>query len=103
MSRKPCKYHCDYGDGQYCQYDGECCLNSSKPPLGCSPYYVNISARICELCDAIKRHSTEKGFHNKILLWAKEIIYLNEMDRSLKHDEKQRTWVENRDGTLKEI
>ena len=73
-----------------------------KPPLGCSPYYVNISARICDLCDAIKRHATGTGTHNKVLLWAKEIIYLNEMDRSLKHDEKQRTWVENRDGTLRE-
>jgi hypothetical protein len=64
---------------------------------------VNISARICELCEAIKRYSTEERRHNQILLWAKEIIYLNEMDRSLKHDEKQRTWVENKDGTLKEI
>ena len=54
------------------------------------------------MCDAIKRHATGTGTHNKVLLWAKEIIYLNEMDRSLKHDEKQRTWVENRDGTLRE-
>lgn len=76
---------------------------SEKPPMGCSPYYIHISARICELCEAIKRYSTEKGFHNKILLWAKEIIYLNEMDRSLDHDAKQKTWVENKDGTLKEI
>ena len=107
MSKKPCKYHCEYSDGEYCTRDGECFMNSnqtiSKPTVGCSPYYVNISARICELCEAIKRYSTEKGRHNQILLWAKEIIYLNEMDRSLKNDEKQRTWVENRDGTLKEI
>lgn len=74
-----------------------------KPPIGCSPYYVNISARICELCEAIKRHSTEKGKHNQIKLWATEIIYLNEMDRSLQRVSEEKTWVEQKDGTLKEV
>lgn len=75
---------------------------TSKPPLGCSPYYVSISARICELCEAIKRHSTEKGKHNQIKLWAIEILNLNEMDRTLDRVSKEKTWVEEKDGTLKE-
>lgn len=103
MSKKPCKYHCDYGDGQHCRYDGDCVMNSSKPPMGCSPYYVNVSARICELCEAIKRYSTEKGSHNKIKLWASEIMYLNEIDRNLKRIEAEKVWFEQKDGTLKEV
>lgn len=74
-----------------------------KPPVGCSPYYVSISARICELCEAIKRKSTENGKHNQIKLWATEILYLNEMDRDLKRVEKEKTWVEKKDGTLEEV
>lgn len=77
--------------------------DNSKPPLGCSPYYVSISARICELCEAIKRYSTESKQHNKIRLWATEILYLNEMDRMLRRTEQEKTWVEEKDGTLKEV
>lgn len=76
---------------------------SEKPPTGCSPYYVNISARICELCESIKRYSTETGKHNQIKLWLSEIMYLNEMDRNLRHIEKEKTWMEQKDGTLKEM
>ena len=75
----------------------------TKPPVGCSPYYVSISARICELCEAIKRYSTEKGKHNQIKLWAAEIMYLNEVDRFLKRVSEEKTWVEQKDGTLKEM
>ena len=74
-----------------------------KPPLGCSPYYVSASARICELCEAIKRASTQSGKHNQIKLWAAEIQYLNEMDRMLRRVEEEKVWVENKDGTLKEV
>lgn len=74
-----------------------------KPPLGCSPYYVSASARICELCEAIKRASTQSGKHNQIKLWATEIQYLNEMDRMLRRVEAEKTWVEEKDGTLKEV
>ena len=74
-----------------------------KPPLGCSPYYVSASARICELCEAIKRASTQSGNHNQIKLWAAEIQYLNEMDRMLRRVEAEKTWVEEKDGTLKEV
>lgn len=74
-----------------------------KPPLGCSPYYVSAAARICELCEAIKRCSTEPGKHNQIKLWAAEIQYLNEMDRMLRRVETEKTWVEEKDGTLKEV
>ena len=74
-----------------------------KPPVGCSPYYVSISARVCELCEAIKRFSTEKGKHNQIKLWAMEIMYLNEVDRFLRRVSKEKTWVEQKDGTLKEM
>ena len=74
-----------------------------KPPLGCPPYYVSSSARICELCEAIKRASTQSGKHNQIKLWATEIQYLNEMDRMLRRVEEEKVWVENKDGTLKEV
>lgn len=76
---------------------------SEKPQLGCSPYYVHISARVCELCEAIKRNATESGKHNQIKLWAAEIQYLNEMDRMLRRVEAEKTWVEEKDGTLKEV
>lgn len=74
-----------------------------KPSLGCSPYYVNTSSRICELCEAIKRASTQSVKHNQIKLWAAEIQYLNEMDRMLRRVEAEKTWVEEKDGTLKEV
>lgn len=74
-----------------------------KPTMGCSPYYVNISARICELCESIKRYSTEKGKHNQIKLWATEILYLNEMDRSLDRAAREKTWIEGKDGMLREV
>lgn len=76
---------------------------TEKTPLGCSPYYVSVSARICELCEAIKRYSTESGKHNQIKLWAAEIQYLNEIDRMLRRVEAEKTWVEDKDGTLKEV
>ena len=76
---------------------------AEKPPLGCAPSYVYISARICELCEAIKRYSTETGKHNKIALWCKEIMLLNEMDRNLRYDEKCKVWKEDKDGNLQEM
>ena len=75
----------------------------NRPTLGCKPYYVAISARITELCEAIKRNSTESGRHNNIKLWVAEIQYLNEMDRMLRRVEEEKVWVENKDGTLKEV
>ena len=69
----------------------------------CNPYYVNISARICELCESIKQYSTMSDKHNKIKLWATEIQYLNEMDRMLRRVEKEKVWIERKDGTLKEV
>ena len=76
---------------------------SDKPPLGCAPSYVYISARICELCEAIKRYSTETGKHNQIALWCKEIMYLNEMDRNLRYEEKRKVWKEDKHGNLQEM
>ena len=75
----------------------------NRPMLGCKPYYVAISARICELCEAINRNAGAKGKHNNIKLWAAEIQYLNEMDRMLRRVEEEKVWVENKDGTLKEV
>ena len=77
--------------------------SKDRPQLGCSPYYVNISARICELCEAIKRSATQSRKHNQIKLWTAEIQYLNEMDRMLRRVEEEKVWVENKDGTLKEV
>lgn len=76
---------------------------SEKPPLGCAPYYVGISARICDLCEAIKRYSTAGGKHDKIKLWAYEILQLNEMDRNLRHEEKRKVWKEDKHGKLQEM
>ena len=74
-----------------------------RPPMGCSPYYVNISARICELCEAIKRASTDGSKKNdKIKLWASEIQLLNEVDRTMRRLEKEKTWFEDRKGELHE-
>lgn len=78
-------------------------MNSGKPPIGCRPYYVNISERICELCESIKRYSTERGKHNQIKLWATEILCLNEMDRSLDRTAREKTWVEEKDGMMQEV
>ena len=64
---------------------------------------MSTSARICELCEAIKRASTQSGKHNQIKLWVTEIQYLNEMDRMLKRVEAEKTWVEEKGGTLKEV
>ena len=60
-----------------------------KPTLGCSPYYVNISARICELCEAIKRYSTEKGYVDRIRLWCREIALLTVMNDMLRQSEEK--------------
>lgn len=109
-SVKKCKYHCDYGDGEYCYYEGPgTCVNNAsniskkKPPIGCKPYYVAISERINELCDAIHRSTAERGNHNLLKLWVTEINLLNEMDRILRRVEAEKTWIENKDGTLKEV
>lgn len=74
-----------------------------RPIMGCSPYYVSISARVCELCEAIKRYSAESGKHNQIKLWTTEIMLLNEVDMTLRRVEKEKVWVEDRRGMLKEV
>lgn len=74
-----------------------------KQPLGCAPYYVRISERVQELTGAIRRNIAEPKKHNQIKLWAAEIQYLNEMDRMLRRFEEEKTWVEQKDGTLKEV
>ncbi len=72
-----------------------------KPPLGCKPYYIYIGPRIEDLCSAIVRHyAAGKVNHDKILLWCKEIIYLNEMYRNLRYDEKCKVWREDKDGSV---
>ena len=93
---------------EFLKRDDKCDYYESRPyvkndPLGCSSYGLNISVRICDLCEAIKRYATESGKHNQIKLWAAEIQYLNEMDRMLKRIEKEKTWVEYKDGTFKEV
>ena len=75
-----------------------------KPPLGCKPYYVYIGPRIEDLCNAIVRcYADGRPNHNKIALWCKEILCLNEMYRNLRYDEKCKVWKEDKDGTLKEM
>lgn len=74
-----------------------------KPVSGCKPYYVAISERVDELCSAIERNAAEAGKHNQVKLWSMEIQLLNEMDRILRRTEAEKTWVEDKDGTLKEV
>ena len=77
---------------------------NSKPPIGATPYYVNISARIQELCEAIiSQTDCNKIQHNKIRLWCKEILMLNEVDRNLRYEEEQKVWAEGKDGQLREM
>lgn len=64
--------------------------STSKPPLGCKPYFIYIPARIRELCEAIERNAAEKDMHNRIRLWLKEIWLLNEVDRELRSEEKNK-------------
>lgn len=78
-------------------------MNDTKPPLGCSPYYVGIDARICQLCEAIKEYSTYSCKHDQIRMWCKEILLLNEVDRMLRHEEKQKVWLEDEKGYLHEM
>lgn len=78
-------------------------LASEKPPIGCKPYYVHIAARIRELCGAIVRNAAEKDRHNQIRLWLKEIWLLNETDRELRHEEKNKVWEKDADGKLQEM
>ena len=68
------------------------------------PYYVHISNRISELCEAISRKAETNDLnHNKIRLWLKEIALLNEVDRMLQYEEKQKVWTEDKNGQLKEM
>lgn len=78
--------------------------STSKPPLGCPPHYTYVVSRIEDLCNAIVRcYADWKPNHNKIALWCKEIMYLNEMDRNLRYDEKRKVWKEDKDGKLQEM
>ena len=79
-------------------------MMDNKPPIGVEPYYVNISHRICDLCTAIYRQTeADEINHNKIKLWCKEILLLNEMDRMLHYEEQQKVWSEDKSGILNEM
>ncbi len=49
-----------------------------KPPLGATPYFVEIPHRICELNKAIYENAMDekacKATFNKIKTWANEIV-----------------------------
>lgn len=79
-------------------------MSDKKPPLGVEPYYVNTSIRVRDLCSAIYRQVQDcEPDHNKIKLWCKEIMFLNEMDRTLRYEEKQKVWSEDKSGMLHEM
>lgn len=63
-----------------------------KPAMGCRPYYVAVSDRIAELCEAIKR--AEGGKNDQVRMWATEIQLLNEVDRHMRHISKQKVFFE---------
>jgi len=78
--------------------------STSKPPLGCPPHYTYVCSRIEDLCNAIVRcYADWKPNHNKIALWCKEIMLLNEMDRNLRYEEKRKVWKKDEDGKLQEM
>lgn len=86
--------------GELWETDG----STSKPPLGCPPRYTYVGSRIEDLCNAIVRcYADWKPNHNKIALWCKEIMYLNEMDRDLRYEEKCKVWKEDANGKLQEM
>ena len=78
-------------------------MDSRKPPIGCKPYYVAIPERIDELCDAIKTYASVPDGHNNVRLWCSEILLLNEMDRTLRYNEKQKTWTVDKAGQFNEM
>ena len=51
-------------------------MDSDKRPLGATPYFINASARIAKLSEAIYRYSGEPMRSSTPLIkeWAKEII-----------------------------
>lgn len=51
-------------------------MDSDKRPLGVPPYYINVSARIAELSEAIYRYAGEPMRSSTPLIkeWAKEIV-----------------------------
>lgn len=75
-----------------------------KPTLGCRPYYAYVGPRIEDLCNAIVRcFAYGKPNHDKISLWCKEILMLNEMDRNLRYEETCKVWREDKDGKTHEM
>lgn len=78
-------------------------MDDCREPVGCKPYFVSIQDRICELCDAIKNYSAVPGKNDKVALWCKEILMLNEADRSLRYEEQRKVWVEDGRGQLHQI
>ena len=82
-------------------------MSCQKPPLGVCPYYVNISIRVREICEAMIRQTdvdgSHKWNHNAIRMWCQELMMLNEMDRTLRDQEEQKVWVENKRGDLREL
>ena len=65
-----------------------------KPPAGCAPYYVRVHERICELCKAIMRHAGRADGHKNIRLWTTEIMFLTELDRCMRKQEKMEIFDE---------
>lgn len=79
-------------------------MSDSRPPMGAKPYYVMISDRIRDLCMAmIRQLEADSMNHNQVKLWCKEILMLNEMDRTLRHEEQQKVWAEDKNGMLHEM
>ena len=106
--KKSCEYiGCGYNKDRKCTRPGGDCfmyfMNPNKPPLGCKPYYVAISERMSELCEAIDRNASEEERHNQTRLWITELHMLNEMDRMLRRVEKENVYVEDDTGGMKEV
>lgn len=103
--KKSCEFvGCSYNKDRKCTRPGDCFMDHlNKHSLGCKPYYVAISERMSELCEAIERNASGEEMHNKTRLWIAELHMLNEMDRTLRRVEKEKVYVEDDTGGMKEV
>ena len=60
-----------------------------------APTSLNISARICELCEAIKGYVGYSDTYEKIRLCAYEIICMNQVNKTMHYLSKRSATIEN--------
>ena len=57
---KKCKYHCDYGDGEYCHYKGKSgCVNNESVKENTKPTYKDLVKSADEVGEKLKLFTTK--------------------------------------------